>query len=202
MNYNQTPVKPLICPLSAPVVGEDESWESIGASHVEADKKDVEREKPDDVIDVDDNMVCQPCEPMAEPRVPTAAQIAAHNITHLPYMSWCPHCVAARRPNSHHARSQSEDRKSSPLLVADYCFMKDSLDDEITTVLVVRLYPSKAILATACPSKGVDEHVVDRVSKFVRDSGYVKLIYRSDQEPSLRAMLDQSLKKASDEQLE
>ena len=196
------PVRPLICPLAAPVNGEDEGWESLGSSHIEADRQDVQREKPDDLIDVDDEMVCQPCEPMIEPKVPTAAQIAAHNISHLPYRSWCPHCVAARRPNSHHARSSSEDRKSSPLLVADYCFMKDNQDEDITTVLVVRLYPAKAILATVCPSKGVDEHVISRVTSFVRDSGYLKLIYRSDQEPALRALLEQAFKKASEAQLE
>ena len=158
--------------------------------------------KPDDVIDVDDDMVCQPCEPMIEPKVPTAAQIAAHNISHLPYRSWCPHCVAARRPNSHHARPSSEDRKSSPLLVADYCFMKDNLDETITTVLVVRLYPAKAILATVCPAKGVDEHVISRVTSFVRGSGYLKLIYRSAQEPALRALLEQAFHNASEAQLE
>ena len=153
-----------------------------------ADRQDVQRNRPDDIIDVDDEMVCQPCEPMIEPKVPTAAEIMAHNITHLPYRSWCPHCVAARRPNSHHARSKTEDRKASPLLVADYCFMKDNEDEDIVTVLVVRLYPAKAILATVCPSKGIDDHVIARVTKFISDSGYLKLIYRSDQEPALRAM--------------
>ena len=167
-----------------------------------ADRQDVQRQRPDDVIDVDDNMVCQPCEPMIEPKVPTAAEIIAHNITHLPYRSWCPHCVAARRPNSHHARSKAEDRKASPLLVADYCFMKDNNDDDIVTVLVVRLYPAKAILATVCPAKGVDDHVISRVTKFISDSGYLKLIYRSDQEPALRAMLEEAFRKASEARLE
>ena len=96
----------------APVSGdEDEGWETVGSSHVVADQQDLKREKPDDLIDIDDEMVCQPCEPLSEPKVPTAAQIAAHNISHLPYRSWCQYCVAARRPNSPHARSQTEDRK-------------------------------------------------------------------------------------------
>ena len=196
------PIRPRICPLVAPVIGEDEGWETVGSSHIVADGQHLQREGPDDVVDVDDDIICQPCEPMIEPKVPTAAQISAHNINHLPYRSWCPHCVAARRPNSHHSRSKNEDRKSSPLLVADYCFMKDNADEEITTVLVARLYPAKAILATVCPSKGVDEHVISRVTNFIRDSGYLKLIYRSDQEPALRALLEQAFKKASDLQLE
>ena len=184
-----------------PASGDDNGWETIGSSHITADQQDVHREKPDDLIDIDDEIVCQPCEPMSEPLVPTAAQISAHNISHLPYRSWCPYCVAARRPNSRHGRSQTEDQKSLPLLVADYCFMKDNDDQEITTVLVARLYPAKAILATACPSKGVDDHVIARVAAFVKDSGYTKLIYRSDQEPSLRALLEESFKKASADRL-
>ena len=198
--FRSCPVRP-ICPLAAPVLGDDE-WETIGSSHIVADQQDVQHTKPDDLIDIDDEMTCQPCEPMAQPMVPTAAQIAAHNITHLPYRSWCPYCVAARRPNSHHSRSKSEDQKSSPLLVADYCFMRDNDDSEITTVLVIRLYPAKAIIATVCPSKGVDDYVISRVTAFVRDSGYTKLVFRSDQEPALRALLDQAFKKASEAQLE
>ena len=83
------------------------------------------------------------------------------------------------------------------MLAADYCFMKDNEDQNIATVLVARLYPAKVTLATVCPSKGVDDHVVNRVKSFIKDSGYTKLIYRSDQEPSLRAMLDESFRQAS-----
>ena len=197
------PVRPFICPLVPPAIGDDEGWEQPNDSHIMADHQDVQREKIDDIIDIDDDIVCQPCSPMPEPMVPTAAQIAAHNITHLPYRSWCPHCVAARRPNSHHSRTgQSEDQKSSPLLVADYCFMKDFEDEETVTVLVARLYPAKALLATVCSSKGVDEQVIARVAAFVRESGYLKLIYRSDQEPALRALLEKAFKKASEDQLQ
>ena len=74
--------------------------------------------------------------------------------------------------------------------------MRDTQDDTITTVLVARLYPAKVLLATVCPSKGVDDHVVSRVTSFIKDSGYKKLIYRSDQEPSLRALLETALQKS------
>ena len=80
--------------------------------------------------------------------------------------------------------------------------MKDKDDDDVLTVLAARLYPSKAILATVCPSKGVDDHVNSRVSKFIEDSGYLKLIYRSDQEPSLRAMLEEAFRKSSEAHLQ
>ena len=54
------PVRPLICPLVAPVSGDDDGWETIGSSHIVADQQDVQQEKPDDLIDIDDEMTCQP----------------------------------------------------------------------------------------------------------------------------------------------
>ena len=87
MSCSSCPIRPKICPLVAPVIGEDEGWETVGSSHIVADGQDAQRERLEDLIDVDDEMICQPCEPMIEPKVPTAAELAAHNITHLPYRS-------------------------------------------------------------------------------------------------------------------
>ena len=42
---------------------------------------------------------CQECVPrriLPDPGQPTQKQIDDHRIDHLPYRSWCPHCVAAR----------------------------------------------------------------------------------------------------------
>ena len=34
--------------------------------------------------------------PAARPYTPTRAEIYEHKVTHLPYMSWCRHCVHGR----------------------------------------------------------------------------------------------------------
>ena len=36
------------------------------------------------------------------------AEIDSHNLAHLPYMSWCSHYVATRRPNVAHTASKAE----------------------------------------------------------------------------------------------
>ena len=69
---------------------------------------------------------------------------------------------------------------AKPLFCADYCFVRDNQDKELATILVARLYPAKAILATVCPHKGVDEQVVARMASFITDSGYRSIVYRSD----------------------
>ena len=147
-----------------------------------------------DLIDLDEDTVIQPAKPLPSPKAPTAAQVAAHNITHLPYRSWCPDCVAARRPNSQHRSSSSESQRVDPLLVADYCFVRDNDDAEVITILVARLYPSRAMLATVVDAKGPDEHAVSRLAKFLRDSGYAKVVYRSDQERSIVKLFEETFK--------
>ena len=32
----------------------------------------------------------------ADPAMPSAADVAEHRVTHMPYRSWCKHCVAGR----------------------------------------------------------------------------------------------------------
>ena len=44
----------MLYPRVAPIVGEDDEWETPGSSHVVAEPQDVQREKPDDIVDVDD----------------------------------------------------------------------------------------------------------------------------------------------------
>ena len=62
-------------------------------------------------------------EAMPEPKDPTPAERARHMLTHLPYCSWCPYCVAGRRPNAHHRRVLNE--QSLPTQHAEYGFFRD-----------------------------------------------------------------------------
>ena len=52
-----------------------------------------------------------------------------------------------------------------------------------------------------CPHKGVDEVVISRLASFIKDSGYSSIVYRSDQEPSIRAMFEEAFKVAGREGL-
>ena len=59
-----------------------------------------------------------PAKQMPSPRLPTADEIATHNLTHLPYKSWCRYCIMSRRPNEPH-RSKGPLHRDVPLLVGD-----------------------------------------------------------------------------------
>ena len=180
--------------LCQPCDEEDEGFEKVSDASILAHVDKDEKVPDSDIVELDDDVVVQAAQPLPQPKVPTAAQIAAHNITHLPYRSWCPHCVAARRPNSQHFRASSKSDRADPLLVADYCFVRDNVDTDCVTVLVARLYPSRSMLATVVDAKGADQNAVARLARFLRDSGYAKIVYRSDQERSIIALFEETFK--------
>ena len=74
--------------------------------------------KDDVVIDADEGDAVQQPKGAPAPQHPIPAEVARHNLTHLPYRSWCPHCVACRRPNSAHKSTKSDGRRV-PFFEAD-----------------------------------------------------------------------------------
>ena len=117
----------------------------------------------------------QPAGLLKSPKQPSAQDIAMHNLTHFPYRDWCPHCVASRRPNTPH-RSRALEERKIPLVVADYCYLRDSKDRDLATCLVVGVYPYRMTMATVVDMKGRDENTIRRVSKFFKMFKFVKLL--------------------------
>ena len=67
-----------------------------------------------------------------EPKEPSAAEIARHMLTHLPFCGWCKYCVAGRKPNAHHRRQRNE--RSIPFLSCDYGFFRDPGEALLTSL--------------------------------------------------------------------
>ena len=65
--------------------------------------------------------------------------------------------------------------------------------------MVARLYPARAILATVCDQKGNDDIVISRVAQFIKDSGYSRVVYKSDQEASVRLVFEEAFKRSQRE---
>ena len=129
--------------------------------------------------------------PMATPPEMTPAQWAKHSITHLPYHPGCSICRACKRNNIPHVKSHEGDR-DIPLLVGDYAFCRDSKDEGLATLLVLRLYPYKLIFSFVVPAKGPDPLVVNRLAKLITDCGLVHVAYRSDKEPAIVSMIQEA----------
>ena len=60
---------------------------------------------------------------------PTQVEREEHERTHVPYRSWCRHCVAARASNSAHRGGKFttavEKDKDMKQVSKDHCFMQD-----------------------------------------------------------------------------
>ena len=193
MNFLVCPVRPneeSESSLECMPCGDDEDgWEDVNDSHVVSENWGREAQQCD-FVDTDDNVTVQQFATMPGPLQPSKAQVEAHNLTHLPYRSWCPHCVAARRQNSPHSSVKPTGARTVPLLVADYCFVKDHIDDATTTVFVAKLYPSNLILSTVADEKGASDAMVARLAQFIKETGYSHVAYRSDQEPAIRSLFE------------
>ena len=117
-----------------------------------------------------------------------------HNLTHIPYRTWCKYCIMSRRPNDPH-RSKATKR-TVPLLVGDYCFLRNSSDEILQTVLVVRVYPFRMLLAIPVSAKGAtDEYAVSRLVDFIKNVGVNQFVHISDQEASLRATFEAAIQR-------
>ena len=176
---------------SIPIPEEEIGWDRLESAPIRAESNSAmaaAREVDvDDLVEAGTEAEAQLPRGVPAPLEPSPAEIAKHNLTHFPYRSWCPHCLACRRPNAHHRQSRSHSAtRKIPLFCADYCFVKESHDEDMATVLAGRLYPSMAVLATVCDTKGPkDERALARLTTFIKESGYPPLVYKSDQERAI-----------------
>ena len=103
----------------------------------------------------------------------------------------------------HFKRSQEEKKEETvPSVHMDYWFMRDNEDDEKVTVLNYKEKLSKSYGAHVVPKKGFDVKTAERVIKNLEGWGCQnKLIIKTDQEPSVRAVVGEVKKLRTSETL-
>ena len=121
---------------------------------------------------------------MKSPKEMSPIEWARHKVTHLPYHCSCPPCVAGKKPNLHHRRSGTCRRL--PHVLADYCYLRDSVSDTTITVLVVHILPFRVYFATVVDAKGPDRAIIRRLARLIRECGLTHYTYRSDRGAALR----------------
>ena len=131
------------------------------------------------------------------PPQPTPEMVASHNVSHIPFRSWCSHCVRGRGRSFYHKKvSHEADDPSRPVVSLDYGFFgapgeipADSVGGSKMPVLVVRDRFTKGIFTHLVPSKGT-EHFYPQAAllRDVKFLGYSRLVLKSDQEPSILAL--------------
>ena len=91
--------------------GEDEKWENFAKNLEEATerkrktKMDVEEGLEEIQADEPETGERAP-KKMLDPRWPSAAEVAEHELMHLPYRNWCRQCVRGRGKELPHTKSK------------------------------------------------------------------------------------------------
>ena len=150
---------------------------------------DLSDEEDDNFIK-DAEMGARVPEKAQDPKLPSQAEIDDHERTHLPYRSWCTHCVRGRGESHPHCRSAGEDREI-PELHMDYCFM-GKVDEATQPILVMRCRDTRMTCSFMVREKGATgDYVIKRALAFIKELGYeaTKLIIKSDQEFSIQAVV-------------
>ena len=98
---------------------------------------------------------------LSSPYTPSRQERIEHELTHLPFRSWCAHCVRGKSTSMHHRHKDDEEEKRVPTVGIDYAFIKKSAVDEEhemgeVTVMVAKDSRSKAVFPVPVPRKGID----------------------------------------------
>ena len=138
------------------------------------------------------------------PYSPSAADKDHHETTgHAIFRNWCDSCIQGRgRDAPHSCDDHTEDE--TPVLSWDYGFLRDASEDlepmneqdqnSHSPVLVLRDRKSQSCFWYLVPRKGTDFPTFDvLLAQIVEDldtMGYRRVVFRSDGEPAILAVLD------------
>jgi hypothetical protein len=91
-------------------------------------------------------------------KAPTKEEVAAHMVNHIPFRSWCSHCVKGKAHGNPHRRKKAMDREfREPIVSVDYMFMHDNQgegEEKGMPIMVVKDRKTRIIRARVVPQKG------------------------------------------------
>ena len=87
-----------------------------------------------------------------DPLLPSAAEISEHQLSHLPFRNWCPHCVKGRAKEMNHQKQPRVERGLDEFHI-DYCFPGDNFGFKLTILVCVEKYTGMKCISVV-PTKG------------------------------------------------
>ena len=82
----------------------------------------------EEAIDVEDEEA-PPRRILRDPGEPTKAEWDSHRVDHIPFRSWCPHCVRGRGTGLQHRRIKEENRVQ--IFGFDYLLGTRAIEDDL-----------------------------------------------------------------------
>jgi thiol-disulfide isomerase/thioredoxin len=159
----------------------------------------------DDLSETDSEVEVAVSNKRATPVLPTRAEVEAHeDAGHVQYRSWCGACRRGRgraTPHKHQSEDQKDDEQI-PTVSLDYGFFsKEKATDKGTLakkddsgrslpVMIVKDRRSKAIASVPVPAKGIEHpYPAKKLLKILDLLGYKRVLMKTDQEPSIVALV-------------
>ena len=139
----------------------------------------------------------KPARGLTAPAQPTQQERAEHELTHLPFRSWCPTCVANKGRADNHPKQKSK----MPVVQFDFCYFKTAGEATTTAILTGIDVETGMVMATMVGDKQQDfQYHVNCIQSFLMECGRVQAvlnstILQSDQEDHLIALLQTAASK-------
>ena len=124
---------------------------------------------------------------------PSAVERARHELTHIPFASWCDSCVMGQATEKPHYRQSNPD-PAVPMIMFDFAFNAavnaddNTVDATLGTSVVAVDAQTGVVYGNALGSKEADDFTVKEVNKFIRQMGHRKVDVRCDNEPAPKAI--------------
>lgn len=136
--------------------------------------------------------------PVRVSKKPSQEEIAKHNLTHLPFASWCKHCIQRASDEPHLQRPKQElDPSESVEIQLDYSFMKTQKEGRQRKNLLIYVVPTQYGLSVLVPTKGPGaKGLLPMIKAFSLEAGLQNSFIRtrSDAEPSLMALIEKAVR--------
>ena len=148
-------------------------------------------------IDLEDsNMEARPATTLRSPTTPSPQEVAQHNLTHMPYRSWCPICVQSKGRSGQHRRHQCQHST----IQLDYCFMHNPhtttavLTEKPKNIVILTMVETITGLCNAVitPRKGPTRHQIQHLKRFVMEHGFANSIIQTDGENAITELAQQA----------
>ena len=119
-----------------------------------------------------------------DPCQPSLQEKEEHEMTHLPFRSWCRHCTT-ERGREKDCRKTMEEERQFPEVHLDYVFMGDEKEGKTLAFLVAKERETRAVLSTVVPRKTTGEWICRSLMAWPREirPESVDIIVKSDNEP-------------------
>jgi len=141
------------------------------------------------------------------PKDPTQQEIDDHEAAgQSPYRSWCRACVAGAGRRDRHLRQLKDEEKAVPTISADYAFMggrgpegKGRASD--LPILITKCDADRWVTSDPVPAKGTSAslHGARCLAEAIVQSGFPKVIVKTDNEPAILELKREAVKLAREE---